>query len=360
VKVLITGIPGSGKSTVGVILASKGYFYADSDTTEGLALWVNSKTKKQVPKNPKANAAWYEEHSWNMIPENLKNYLEEMEKIHENVIVAGMTSNITDVFHLFDKVLTLKVDHGTARKRMIARSGSKADLESIETVFGWAESYEKGALDKGATVIDANQKPSNVVLEVLKQIRPELKFVSRAGEKIRFALDQFGVNPANLVCADFGCNAGGFTDCLLQNRAAKVYAIDTGYGALEWKIRQDPRVVTLERTNAMHVELPELMDLIVIDVAWTQQNKILPSAMRNLKPGGRIISLVKTHYEANSGMMKKGLVQPEFLAQIEAKVRADIENLGLKCSEFIKSPLQGKSGGNTEYLVTILKEDEQI
>src|SRR5690242_644761 len=102
------------------------------------------------------------------------------------------------------------------------------------------------------------------------------RFVSRAGEKLDHALTTFKVDVKGWVCADFGANAGGFTDCLLSRCAAKVYAIDTGYGALEWKLRTDPRVVVMERTNAMHVELPEQVDLVTIDVAWTKQRLILP------------------------------------------------------------------------------------
>src|SRR3954464_2055528 len=106
------------------------------------------------------------------------------------------------------------------------------------------------------------------------------EFVSRAGQKLEHALVKFSIDVTGWICADLGCNVGGFVDCLLQRGAAKVYAIDTGYGALDWKLRKDPRVVTMERTNAMHVSLPEQVDLVTIDVAWTRQNKILPSARK--------------------------------------------------------------------------------
>src|SRR4051812_21371874 len=95
-------------------------------------------------------------------------------------------------------------------------------------------------------------------------------FVSRAGQKLNHALRTFALDVRGFICADFGSNTGGFVDCLLQHGAAKVYAIDTGYGALEWKLRNDPRVVVMERTNAIHVELPERLQLITIDVAWTK------------------------------------------------------------------------------------------
>src|SRR3954453_12325510 len=114
---------------------------------------------------------------------------------------------------------------------------------------------------------------------------PASPFVSRAGQKLEHALDTSEIDVSKPVRTDLGPNAGGFTDCLLSRGAAKVYAIDTGYGALEWKLRKDPRVVVMERTNAMHVELAEKVDLVTVDVAWTKQRLILPSAMRVLKDG---------------------------------------------------------------------------
>src|SRR5579864_3600866 len=96
-------------------------------------------------------------------------------------------------------------------------------------------------------------------------------FVSRAGSKLDHALTTFVIDVSAKICADLGCSTGGFTDCLLQRGAAKVFAVDTGYGVLDWKLRNDPRVVVMERTNAMHVNLPESVDLVSIDVAWTKQ-----------------------------------------------------------------------------------------
>src|SRR5215467_13590065 len=124
------------------------------------------------------------------------------------------------------------------------------------------------------------------------------RFVSRAGQKLDHALATFSLDVTGFVCADFGANAGGFTDCLLQRGALKVYAIDTGYGALEWKLRKDPRVVVMERTNAMHVDLPEKIGAVTIDVAWTKQRHILPAARRMIAADGVCVTLIKPHYEA--------------------------------------------------------------
>ncbi|GAG39535.1 unnamed protein product, partial [marine sediment metagenome] len=126
------------------------------------------------------------------------------------------------------------------------------------------------------------------------------EFVSRGGQKLGAALEAFGVDVRGATCADFGCNVGGFTDCLLRRGAAKVHAVDTGYGCLAWRLRRDSRVVVMERTNALYADPPERVDLVVIDVAWTPQRLIVPAAMRWAKPPGEgigIISLLKPHYE---------------------------------------------------------------
>src|SRR5271167_1479559 len=130
-------------------------------------------------------------------------------------------------------------------------------------------------------------------------------FVSRAGYKLDHALTTFDLNVSGCICADLGCNTGGFVDCLLQRGAAKVYAIDTGYGALDWKLRKDPRIIVMERTNAMHADLPESVDIVTIDVAWTRQRHILPAARKMIKTSGIVITLIKPHYESESPQLRK-------------------------------------------------------
>jgi len=170
-------------------------------------------------------------------------------------------------------------------------------------------------------------------------------YSSRAGAKLEFALKEFNINVAGLICADLGCSTGGFTDCLLQHGVAKVYSVDTGYGVLDYKLRRNPLVVVMERTNAMHVILPELMDFISIDVSWTPQKLILPHAKTLLKPDGKIISLIKPHYEA-----KNAHLTPEESQQVAEKVKQEIIVLGFDVLGFIKSPILGEKGGNREYL----------
>ena len=126
---------------------------------------------------------------------------------------------------------------------------------------------------------------------------PTRPFASRAGWKLDAALSAFWIDPAGLLCADLGCNVGGFTDCLLRRGARGVYAVDTGYGALAWTLRQDDRVTVMERTNALHLDPPAQVDLVTVDVAWTPQRLIVPAAKAWLAPGGQIISLIKPHYE---------------------------------------------------------------
>jgi 23S rRNA (cytidine1920-2'-O)/16S rRNA (cytidine1409-2'-O)-methyltransferase len=174
-------------------------------------------------------------------------------------------------------------------------------------------------------------------------------FVSRAGQKLDHALTKFAVDVTGLVCADLGSNVGGFVDCLLQRGAAKVYAIDTGYGALAWKLRKDPRVATMERTNAMHVVLPEKVSLVTIDVAWTKQKNILPAARNLLAEQGSAITLIKPQYEARPELLRKGVLPSEHLDTLLETVKADIAASGFALVDMTESPIKG-GAGNIELL----------
>jgi 23S rRNA (cytidine1920-2'-O)/16S rRNA (cytidine1409-2'-O)-methyltransferase len=174
-------------------------------------------------------------------------------------------------------------------------------------------------------------------------------FSSRAGAKLEHALDAFNIDVRDRACADLGCSTGGFTDCLLQRGAARVYAVDTGYGVLDWKLRKDPRVVVLERTNAMHVTLPEAMSFISIDVSWTRQRFILPSARKLLAPGGQIVSLIKPHYEADRRLLRDGLLPEDQVPPVVAVVAEEIRLLGFTVEGIVNSPIKG-GAGNIEVL----------
>jgi len=175
------------------------------------------------------------------------------------------------------------------------------------------------------------------------------EFVSRAGLKLERALGAFGIDAMGLTCADLGSNAGGFVDCLLRRGAARVYAIDTGYGALDWNLRKDPRVVVMERTNAMHATLPEPAGLVTIDVAWTRQRHILPAARRMLAAGGSVVALIKPHYEAPASALRKGVLPADALPAVVEVVKADIAAAGFEVVGLVDSPIKGAKG-NAELL----------
>lgn len=179
-----------------------------------------------------------------------------------------------------------------------------------------------------------------------------MPFVSRAGQKLDHALSAFAIDVTGMTCADLGCNAGGFTDCLLQRGAAKVYAIDTGYGALEYKLRRDPRVVAMERTNAMHATLPEPVQFVCIDVAWTRQKHILPAARRLIAPGGTVVTLIKPHYEAEKAWLVKGILPADRVEAVVATVTADIASAGFDVVAITRSPILGGEG-NAEVLAQL-------
>ncbi len=200
----------------------------------------------------------------------------------------------------------------------------------------------------------------------------EPEFVSRGGLKLHRALQEFGFDPTGLLCADFGCSTGGFTDCLLQSGARCVHSIDTAYGEFAWKLRTDDRVVIHERSNAMHLAPPTAVieaggiDLGVIDLGWTRQNRALHAASRWLKPGGKIISLVKPHYEAEkSDLGEGGLLDPQLAQDIAERVRDSLGDIGYSVEGWTQSPVLGgavgkkrkkKGRGNPEWLVLVSSE----
>ncbi len=181
------------------------------------------------------------------------------------------------------------------------------------------------------------------------------EYVSRAGQKLAHAINQFSIDLTGRICADLGCSTGGFTDCMLHAGAARVYAVDTGYGVLDWKLRKDPRVVVMERTNAMHVTLPEPVGFVSIDVAWTRQRNILPSAKRLLGPDGIVVSLIKPHYEAAASQLRKGILGVDQIPAVFEAVKLDIAAAGFDLVNFTESPIKG-SKGNTELLAMLAKK----
>jgi len=180
---------------------------------------------------------------------------------------------------------------------------------------------------------------------------------------LQHALAQFQVSPAGLTCADFGCNVGGFTDCLLRSGAAKVYALDTGYGTLAWTLRKDPRVVVMERTNALHAPPPQPVDLIAIDLGWTPQRLAVPAAVRWLSPTGRIVSLIKPHYEVapdEKGLLHEGVLNEADAERVARRTADHLPALGVKVLGLTRSPIEGgvtkgNKRGNAEWLVLLTR-----
>jgi 23S rRNA (cytidine1920-2'-O)/16S rRNA (cytidine1409-2'-O)-methyltransferase len=187
-----------------------------------------------------------------------------------------------------------------------------------------------------------------------------IAYVSRGGIKLEAALQHFGISAADAVCLDVGASTGGFTDCLLQNSARRVYAVDVGYGQLDWKLRQDPRVVVIERTNIRHMP-PELVadavDLAVVDVSFISLKIVVPAVMKFIRPGSRMILLVKPQFEVGRGRVGKGGVvrEPQLHQQVIEDLTKFFESLGLTVAGTIASPITGPKG-NKEFLI-YLKTD---
>lgn len=183
---------------------------------------------------------------------------------------------------------------------------------------------------------------------------------------MRRALEAFGLDVRGMRCADFGANVGGFTDCLLQAGAAHVTAIDTGYGTLAWKLRQDPGVRVMERTNAIHAEAPadaERVDLVVMDMGWTPQRVCVPAALRWIKSGGRIVTLIKPHYEVvgeEKGLLHAGVLGEDDAARVADRVIGEMGSMGAGVVASVISPIvggktKGNAVGNREWLALLIR-----
>lgn len=183
-------------------------------------------------------------------------------------------------------------------------------------------------------------------------------YVGRGGVKLAHALEEFGINARNLVCLDVGASTGGFTDCLLQNGAKKVYAVDVGYGQLAWKLQNDPRVISIERQNIRHIEsaqIPESVGLVVIDVSFISLELVLPAIAPFLKAEGSIVALVKPQFEVGKELVGKGGIvkDPASHRQAIDKVVAAATSLNLTHHGTTPSPIAGAKG-NKEFLVHFL------
>ena len=190
----------------------------------------------------------------------------------------------------------------------------------------------------------------------------DIPYVSRGGLKLEKGLDHFAVAPAGRVAIDVGASTGGFTDCLLQRGATKVFAVDVGYGQLAWSLREDPRVVNLERTNIRELtteRLGERPSLAVIDASFISLDKVLPPTLALLAPGAEILALIKPQFEVGKGQVGKGGVvrDAEQHAAVVERIRTLAESLGCLILGVTESPILGPKG-NREFLIHLRRKDE--
>lgn len=194
---------------------------------------------------------------------------------------------------------------------------------------------------------------TRVSIDAKISVAPLKQYVGRGAQKLAGALDSFQVAPTDLVCADVGACTGGFTEVLLLRGAAKVYAIDVGYGDLDWKIRSNPKVVVMERTNARYVErLPDEISLVVIDVSFISLTKVLPVIVDWLALSGKIIALVKPQFEADRDEVAEGgiIVDAAVHERVLTKIRDFLPTIGLAHTSTVPSPILGMEG-NKEFFM---------
>jgi 23S rRNA (cytidine1920-2'-O)/16S rRNA (cytidine1409-2'-O)-methyltransferase len=238
---------------------------------------------------------------------------------------------------------------------------TKMRLDRLLAERNLVESRERGqALILAGQVLVNDQKvdKAGTLVPVDADVRilgEQMPYVSRGGLKLEKALSEFTIAVMDKTALDAGASTGGFTDCLLKHGAKKVYAVDVGYGQMAWKIRQDPRVVVLERVNIREMEpalVPDRIDIIVVDVSFISLEKIIPSLMRFLKPGGEIVALIKPQFEVGKDLVGKGGIVRDETARNEAveRVRRFVQEQGFEIQGIIPSPIKGQDG-NVEYLI---------
>ncbi|HZP25650.1 MAG TPA: TlyA family RNA methyltransferase [Dehalococcoidia bacterium] len=233
---------------------------------------------------------------------------------------------------------------------------SKRRLDSLLVERGLVPTREKArATIMAGQVLVAKQPATKAGLMVSEEAPLEVlarsRYVSRGGEKLEHALRVFGIDVSGAVCADIGASTGGFSDCLLQHGAARVYAVDVGYGQLDQRLRQDRRVISMERVNARELTgLPEPLDIMTIDVAFISLQLVLPPAAGLLKPDGRIVALLKPQFQAEREEVGKGGVirDPLLHATLIGRFAAWALANGFRIGGLTRSPLRGPAG-NLEF-----------
>ena len=248
---------------------------------------------------------------------------------------------------------------------LVASDLPKDRLDTLVVRSGILSSREQaaryilaGRIRVDGVVVDKPGKSVSIRASIELQ-PPEYQFVSRAGDKLAAALDEFNISCANLAVMDVGASTGGFTDCLLQRGAQRVYAIDVGYGQLDWHLRTHPRVVVMDRVNVRHLQpedIPESPSLAVIDVSFISLRLVLPVVLSILQQEAKIVALFKPQFEVGKGQVGKGgIVRDEWLRQqVLGGFLTFTQELGLSLVGVLDSPILGKKG-NKEVLVGLKK-----
>ena len=244
----------------------------------------------------------------------------------------------------------------------------KERLDVLLVQKGLAPSREKAKtmIMEGNVFVD-NQREDKAGTFFVPSVNIEihgntLRYVSRGGLKLEKAMAQFGITLDDKVCMDIGASTGGFTDCMLQNGAKKVYAVDVGYGQFAWKLRQDPRVVCMEKTNIRYVtpeDIGDALNFASVDVSFISLTKVLGPAKELLKDGGQMVCLIKPQFEAGKDKVgKKGVVRdPAVHKEVIERVILFAKSIGFGILHLDYSPIKGPEG-NIEYLVHIVKDAE--
>ncbi|HIJ78047.1 MAG: TlyA family RNA methyltransferase [Desulfobulbaceae bacterium] len=237
----------------------------------------------------------------------------------------------------------------------------KIRLDQLVLTRKLAPTLQKAQAYIAAGLVKVNDQPADKVGALFPDdSRVELKkkpspYVSRGGLKLAAGLDYFKIDPTGFICADIGASSGGFTDCLLQRGAHKVYAVDVGYGQLDWKLRQDPRVVVMERTNARKLQpgdIADPLDLAVIDASFISLKALLPALLIFFKNQVAILALIKPQFEVAKGTLEKGgvITNSELHHGVIEEIREYAESIGLRPVGVTASPIKGPKG-NKEFLI---------
>jgi 23S rRNA (cytidine1920-2'-O)/16S rRNA (cytidine1409-2'-O)-methyltransferase len=249
---------------------------------------------------------------------------------------------------------------------MAAMKTAKQRLDQALVERGLAESRTKAQALILAGLVFSNEQRldkagANVAADQPLEVRgAEHPWVSRGGIKLAHGLDHFAIDPAGLVVLDVGASTGGFTDVALSRGAAKVYAVDVGHGQLAWKLRNDPRVVVLEKTNARQLgaaQVPEPVDLVVCDASFIGLETVLPAPLALARPGARLVALIKPQFEVGPARVGKGGVvrDPRLHEEVCARIAAWLPGQGWTVLGVTESPIRGPEG-NTEFLIAAQRD----